>query len=112
MKRVELDEIGSTYLEALLAQIKLLEIYEDGDEELLLRDIAIAHQLYEKELLLSLDEGEKTVHHMKSQRFIKMRNDGLKQAGIGILQRVKVKAKKPDKPEETIFDAINDLMES
>ena len=108
--RVELDDIGTAYLEAIVAQATLLKIMEDGDQELLYRDIAIAHQLYEKELYLSLDE-EKTLHHMKSQRFIKMRNDGLKQIGIGILQRVKVKAQKEEPKEDDIFSKIGEMME-
>ena len=106
---MKLNTIGKAYLKALTKQSKELNIYEDGDEELILYDCALQFQLYRKELGESLDE-EKTYHHMKSQRHLKNVYDALKQLGLTPLGRNKLKAEKEVKEEDSIFDKINEMM--
>jgi len=103
---LELNEIGQDYVEHLETQMKDLNLYLEGDTELMLNDCGLQYQLYKDELELSLDEMEETVHHMKAQRHLKFVMDFQKQLGLGPTQRAKLKAFKDIQEEKSIQDLI------
>lgn len=107
---LKLNFEGERYMKALIKQLKAKNIYEDGDVELIYEDICLMHQLYKRELDESMIE-DGTEHHMKSQRYLKTRNELLKQVGVGALQRDKLKVPKKTVKKETIFDKVAKALE-
>lgn len=104
-----LNEVGEKYLKSLTDQMKDLQIYLDGDIELMLEDCALNYQLYRDHLEISItDSLDSNKNHMKAMRFLKVVQDYTKQLGIGPLQRHKLKAFKELK-EDTIFDKIAEM---
>ena len=106
---LQLNHIGKKYMEVLIKQLKEKNIFEEGDRELILTDVCLMHQLYHLELEISMTE-EGSVAHMKSQRYLKTRNELLKQIGVGALQRDKLKVPKKVVKKQTIFDVVAEAL--
>ena len=105
----QLNHIGEQYMKVLIKQLKEKNIFEEGDKELILVDVCLMHQLYHQELEISMSE-DGSVAHMKSQRYLKTRNELLKQIGVGALQRDKLKVPKKVVKKKTIFDKVEEMI--
>jgi len=106
---LQLNHIGEQYMKVLIKQLKEKNIFEEGDKELILVDVCLMHQLYHQELEISMSE-DGSVAHMKSQRYLKTRNELLKQIGVGALQRDKLKVPKKVVKKKTIFDKVEEMI--
>ena len=113
---LELNETGEKYLNSVMLQMKDLNIYLDGDEDIMLYDMALQYQLYQSELAESLNEDldidDRKNKHMNSMRHLKAVQDMQKQSGLSALQRHKLKAFKEIQEEKSIQDLIAEELQN
>jgi hypothetical protein len=109
-----LNESGKQYAERVEDQLKKLNLYIPGDSEILLKDLGIQYQNYEKYLDMagnSMDAKDTNTYLVISNRFFNNVINIQKNLGITVMNRAKLKVLESTTVEENnVLDTIETLL--
>ena len=109
-----LNESGKQYADRVEDQLKKLNLYIPGDSEILLKDLGIQYQNYEKYLDMagkSMDAKDTNTYLVISNRFFNNVINIQKNLGITVMNRAKLKVLESTTVEENnVLETIETLL--
>jgi hypothetical protein len=112
--KIPLNKIGKDYAERVKTQLDEMNLLIPGDTEIMLYDLGIQYQQYQKYLILaenSLNAKDTNSYLVISNRFYNNVLNIQKSMGLTVMSRTKLKVlENADPVEESVIDRISQYL--